>query len=508
MLKSTSLHTNYSLFSEFANPTGIGPESYETARNNYLARKENAPVFVAQGASAIHNDGENLPTIGYGFNLDAFTLEQIEEGLGYAFGGSLSSTQQTGIDVLARWKNASSFPVAQRLTALDIINIASGSKGTASEQEALASLTLTHAQAYRLLDGMLDGDVSFVDYEAGLSSKLSTGDLPESSERIALISAYYNLPGLIGPGIQAAVNSAAPTSRAESWFQLKYYHENYADRGAMNRRGEEADDVLHLLSNKAKGSTARFTEIKHALDFLFNGKTTNDGNVDVYDTIQARDQHAKFEDSIADELKEWTDAFAPTAVVEFVQRDKDGQASAITGKAASGQTLATTNNLIFGMDGNDTLSGGGGDDYLFGGSGVDSLLGGADNDLIVDADEGKGALTGAGFADKLYGEAGNDTLVSRDGVDELSGGADLDTLIVLNPTTVAGGIADGGAANDTIWAEGNTSVIGGAGADTLWLNNGVRYNYHTADAPVAGVTDTLIAYSGGCVQMAQHACAA
>lgn len=494
MLKSTSLHTDYSLFREFSNPTGSSPANYETARNNYLARKENAPTFEAQGTSAIHDDGKQLPTIGYGFNLDAFTLAQIEEGLEYAFGGSLSATQQSGIDVLARWKNASAYPVAQRLTALDIINIAKGQTGTASEQAALASLSLTHAQAYRLLDGMLDGNVSFADHEAGLSSKLGTGDLPESSERIALISAHYNLPGLIGPGMQAAVKSSAPTSRAESWFQLKYYHGDYDFEGVMNRRTEEADNLLHLLSNEAKGSAVRFIEIKYALDFLFNGKTTS-GGVDVYSTIQARDQHANFEVSIADELKEWTDAFAPSAVVEFVQRDKDGQASTITGKAAAGQTLATTNNLIFGMDGNDTINGGGGDDYIYGGTGADSLHGDANNDVLIDADEGKGFLTGAGYADKLYGDAGNDTLVSRDGVDQLSGGADADTLIALNPTSIAGGIADGGDGTDTIWAAGNVSITGGAGADTVWLN-GARYDYATADAPVAGVTDTLIAYSG------------
>lgn len=165
-----------------------------------------------------------------------------------------------------------------------------------------------------------------------------------------------------------------------------------------------------------------------------------------------------------------------------------------SGGDAAGDTLTNIENLT-GSNYADTLTGNTSANTLGGGGGADELRGGGGADVLYDAVIGKGALTGAGYADKLYGDAGNDILVSRDGVDQLSGGADADTLISLNPTSVAGGIADGGAGNDIIWVAGNVSVTGGAGADTVWLN-GARYDYAAADAPVAGVTDTLIAYSG------------
>ncbi len=150
--------------------------------------------------------------------------------------------------------------------------------------------------------------------------------------------------------------------------------------------------------------------------------------------------------------------------------------------------------FFFGNASANTLAGGGGADELRGGGGADVLY----DATIVKLGNVYGPFV-RGFDDILYGEAGNDTLVSHDGVDALYGGANSDTLIKLSPVTLAGGIVDGGSGNDVIWAEGNSSVIGGAGADTIWLGGGARYNYNTADAPVAGVTDTLIAYSGGSI---------
>ena len=46
----------------------------------------------------IHNGGgDNNPTIGYGFNLNAFTYDQIETFLTHALGGQLTALQEEAL---------------------------------------------------------------------------------------------------------------------------------------------------------------------------------------------------------------------------------------------------------------------------------------------------------------------------------------------------------------------------------------------------------------------------
>ena len=112
----------------------------------------------------------------------------------------------------------------------------------------------------------------------------------------------------------------------------------------------------------------------------------------------------------------------------------------------------TTNDLIDGGDGNDTLWGDypgyspvPGSDWLEGGAGNDVLNGGAGNDRLV----------GGSGNDQLLGEDGNDALLGNTGVDYLFGGAG-DDLITLDGDigTVAGtvfnyyGTREGGAGAD------------------------------------------------------------
>jgi carbonic anhydrase len=79
----------------------------------------------------------------------------------------------------------------------------------------------------------------------------------------------------------------------------------------------------------------------------------------------------------------------------------------------------STDDLIYGKDGKDTLDGGQKDDKLFGEAGKDLLLGGAGNDY----------LDGGSGADTLLGGNGNDKLFGGAGSDILKGGAGSDTMI-------------------------------------------------------------------------------
>jgi uncharacterized delta-60 repeat protein len=105
------------------------------------------------------------------------------------------------------------------------------------------------------------------------------------------------------------------------------------------------------------------------------------------------------------------------------------------------------NDIISGLDGNDTIFGGNLQDELSGGIGNDELNGGDDQDF-------------------LFGDSGNDKLSGGDGIDELEGGAGNDVLI--------GGIDDldsdimsGGAGNDTYYLGfGEVDIIDDKGLNT------------------------------------------
>jgi Ca2+-binding RTX toxin-like protein len=104
----------------------------------------------------------------------------------------------------------------------------------------------------------------------------------------------------------------------------------------------------------------------------------------------------------------------------------------------------STNDRLFGNEGEDTLEGGRGNDRLFGGPGNDTLTGGpacpsgqtcsfADADNLQGGD-GDDALDGGFAADLMEAGDGNDTLRSRDGKpDTVDGGPDTDRAASFDP---------------------------------------------------------------------------
>jgi Ca2+-binding RTX toxin-like protein len=177
--------------------------------------------------------------------------------------------------------------------------------------------------------------------------------------------------------------------------------------------------------------------------------------------------------------------------------------------------------LLFGGDGNDTLTGGSGNDMLFGQAGDDTLLGKGGNDFLFGG-AGNDTLTGGTGNDQVFGEADNDRIIWNpgDGTDLNEGGDGLDTIevnggngaevfsavpngtrvrfdrvspapfsldigtaekLVVNMNggddtfTGSNGLAslikltvDGGSGNDTITGgDGNDVLLGGDGNDTL-----------------------------------------
>ncbi len=161
----------------------------------------------------------------------------------------------------------------------------------------------------------------------------------------------------------------------------------------------------------------------------------------------------------------------------------------------TGDNLEGNSDVLFGIDGNDTLEGLTGDDYLHGGDGNDKLHGGTGEDYLVGGDGnddiwggdnidqlfggiGNDELWGDGESDSLYGNDGNDTLNGGAGNDDLVGGEGSDTADYSEATeTVIGNIADGSASGVDVGTDTFTSIenlTGGAGDDQLTGDTGAN----------------------------------
>jgi Ca2+-binding RTX toxin-like protein len=131
------------------------------------------------------------------------------------------------------------------------------------------------------------------------------------------------------------------------------------------------------------------------------------------------------------------------------------------------------NDRLFGGAGNDLLAGGAGDDLIDGGAGFNLAVFGADAVAGVHVDlrlQGAAQDTGEGI-DTLYnienlaGSAHDDVLIGDDASNVLLHGGGADTLI-------------GNGGEDLFWISpyDDTTVDGGEGDDTLWID-GLGYDF-------------------------------
>lgn len=148
-------------------------------------------------------------------------------------------------------------------------------------------------------------------------------------------------------------------------------------------------------------------------------------------------------------------------------------------------TGGSGNDTIHGGNGNDDLTGGGGNDNLQGENGDDSLVGGSGNDTLSGAN-GNDDLAGDDGNDSLSGGNGNDDLAGDDGNDSLSGGNGSDDLNGDNGNdSLSGGFGNddlnGEAGNDRLNGDaGNDTMSGGMGRDAL--NGGWGVDHSIQDA--------------------------
>ena len=320
---------------------------YISERNSHLKTLENPRLLDGRDEfSVIHADKNSNPnpTIGYGYNLAEKSLAQNTAFFTLAFGGTLSATQTSALNFLENWQEGIAVTIngaPKILTNQDIID---GAAGTIPELAALDSLKLTEAQASIMLNAYLegipdnDGIPLFVGAEDGLDAALAGIDfvpsnpdvskLPESKERLALLSMYYQLPELIGPGLIAALQD---DNRAEAWFQIRYKHLNFSNVGLQDRKNTESN--LFGLTR-----TEDLDEYAEALAYLYTNHRQ---------TIDERDANSPFLDAIATQKTALESAYTYGEPVDFIymgtdsstHQDKLGGNDLIFGDATAASTL-------------------------------------------------------------------------------------------------------------------------------------------------------------------------
>ncbi|MCJ8141246.1 calcium-binding protein [Falsirhodobacter halotolerans] len=140
------------------------------------------------------------------------------------------------------------------------------------------------------------------------------------------------------------------------------------------------------------------------------------------------------------------------------------------------------NDLIYGVGGNDWIHSGVGTDTVYGGNGNDTIYGGLHNDVLY-GDGGNDEIYGENGNDSIYGGAGNDLLNGGGGSDVMEGGDGSDMMLGEggNDLMYGGNGNDtmyGGNHNDTLYGEGSNDLMygdrgndvlyGGLGQDTLY----------------------------------------
>jgi Ca2+-binding RTX toxin-like protein len=202
-----------------------------------------------------------------------------------------------------------------------------------------------------------------------------------------------------------------------------------------------------LLANDtdANGDRLNLTEVSNPV----NGSVTfSDGNV-IFTPSTNFTGNASFDYSISD--------------------GKGGTSSATVSVAVGGtQTGGSSNDLLTGTAGNDSIDGGNGSDILIGYAGNDTLIGGNGTDFLLGS-AGDDLLDGGNGSDTLRGGLGEDIFV-------FAAGEGIDTITDFSLGTDKIGLTGGLTFGDLSFS-GNEILMG---SDVLTVLTGLNTNTLTA----------------------------
>lgn len=431
-----------------ANPTELTLAEYKTRFFEVIKPFENARLATGTAAGTsfarIHNDGLGLPTLGYGFNLanKAVTYELIENAYRYAINrssGKLSDLEDSALGILKEWKTSGSTKYSNN----DIINLSSdkpSSLWSKNQTNSMKSLELTDAQATRLLEFMTFKSIGNFPgaYDDALTSHLgSNSSLALSLERVGVLSAFYNAPGLIGADVKSAI---VENNRAGVWASIRY-NSNFKDEngtvlGGLIKRRVQETDLIGLSTRDSLPREDALQEAKLALDYLFTG--TFGSGQSVYSRINQRDAQISskagsnngFRAEIRHLLDRISNEYGLSKPLDRIDVDTSSGGVRLLGGAATDikHTLANTSDGLFGEVGDDTIDGFGGDDLLVGGNGNDNLIGNTGHDILIGG-EGTDTLSGGPGNDILTGGNGKDRFVFGPGRDIITDFSQSDEVL-------------------------------------------------------------------------------
>ncbi|AEG68103.1 putative metalloprotease, Hemolysin-type calcium-binding region (rtxA) [Ralstonia solanacearum Po82] len=421
----------------------------------------NNPTSLAELSVKTDSTAQHRPVIGYGYDLIANRKTAIDDLTNPNVGVVLTETQRKALKALS--STTSGIPAGLVKLALP------------SEAAATALLKLSIK-------------VRVPDFNYFLSK--NNIYLPESRERAALFSMWYQQPayfiqsdGHLTKMAQALVDG----NRAEVWYQMRYDSaKNGAQgNGIVTRRYAESTyfglydagavtlpevvQIYQVFTLNRKGMLEYDSEHAKQLEDTFDAKGYSMSTPKLNDPLGLGNARDFLIGYLAEKYGALNgsplNAVLATDIYINPQRKDNSSALAVNFDAVLNEENAKANSLILGGNGNSKLHGGSGNDILIAGTGDQLLEGGP----------------------------GNDTLIGGGGADTLIGGGGIDVFVYAvpsNPKQVASEeIRNGGASSKLELADGTlltgSMTMGAWQGDVLvWVDPKTQTEYHfVAQAP-------------------------
>lgn len=428
------------------------PSTYQGQLWQVLCQEECVGGIPEQ---TIYADSKGIPTIGVGFNLQAQltpVMQAYFSQLNPSFNTQQSSTQTQDATLMTTlksimgdtWSGNVSAETGKVVAAINAYYASIGSSTT------IDSFSLNTNQ---IQSAFLNIASTFEDTVTNYAS------VPNSQERIALMSLAWNNPSLLGPGLQAALNSG---NRAKAWFEIRYDSNGGASSNGVAKRRYFESQIFGLY-NEASGASIPADEALQTYEMMSErkGGSTYRNAIFTYENTYG-DKYVGFANrdygnAVGITVQTLTQALQPaeaTLVQHYVLdstanpylvnnpfsassfNSLDIQVGATAGGSdlvaspRSGYQLGTGSylpSLLIGQGGFNTLddSGSNQNDVLIGGTdpnGYTTFVVGSGNDYIV-AGSGSAAIQGAttnGTTNPIG--SGNDIIVLGDANDVWAGG--------------------------------------------------------------------------------------
>ena len=385
--------------------------SYRDDVTFLLKIAENAPLAMGTNTSGLHPhiDGKQNLAIGYGYDFAANGVDQSIRDL-IAAGATITDEASLRVELAQLTRGHATS--AQQVTIASLVSLPT---------EGAASALLTIAIQHR------DRPTDPLDISRSFENFLQNNgiELPDSRERAALMSMWYQLPGAVGyggyfinklGGLSNMSQALIEGNRAEVWYQIRYQSSNNGTDGAMRRFAEaemfglyndsanvtpdEANQVYRMLQlhrDTILAYESNFGSRIAAANVNYELTGTDQVDILVQALNPARDAIiADLQDNYPSLAGKDLSGYLSTSIYIDPNRNNAGEQlnpshngilNARQNEVSGNEIIS--NDILIGEDGDDTLEGGKGNDTLVGGIGLDRYIWntGDGTDTIIDEDK-------------------------------------------------------------------------------------------------------------------------